>query len=100
MTRYILVDNASGYIWSDLDADDPVHAARKTDGTVDKEFGYDYTEYRPGCSLASDDSAYLVYTVPSDYPSFSDGSARAEIDALDAQGTLVAIVQRHVSDDE
>lgn len=91
MTRYILIDNASGYIWGD--SIDAQHAAKLTaeSGPLDvaravdedmQEFGRTYEEtYSRG--LASNETGYHVYSAPVDFPRDYNGQDQAMIEAVE-----------------
>lgn len=98
MTRYILIDNTSGYLWSDCEAADPISACRDTDrdlGTEAREYE-DVTIY----SLASNETGYHVYAATENFPEVVDGQDREMIDLVTETLKRVASVRVTLADDE
>jgi hypothetical protein len=64
MNYYALIDNASGYLWGTVEAENPVEACKKVDadlGVFDREY---ISEYMHG--LAANQTGYHVYELPQD----------------------------------
>jgi hypothetical protein len=80
MTRYILIDNGSGYVWGEANAETPEEACRIVDAHVG---AYDRT-YFEAYSLASNESGYHVYEVRDNFPEIEDGQDLETIMAVEA----------------
>src|SRR5262245_25740327 len=97
--RYILIDNHSGFVWGDS-ADyapdetnmTPCRAVAALDETIAGHVDCDYEEHGPGFVPASNESAYFVYVAPSDFPLVEDGQSKAQIEAVERDCKLVAVV--------
>lgn len=99
MKRYILIDNASGYIWGDAatlnlppDAT-PIDAAR----ALDESLGvtgrlYVHLSATAGNRPATNATGYWVHEAPADFPPVTDGQDEAQIRAVEHNCKLVAIV--------
>jgi len=87
MTRYILIDSNSGYVWGDETADSPVGAARLVDEGVG-EYGRSYTEEysRPS------ESHYIVYEAADDTPEITNGQDDTQIAIVDALPIVARVV--------
>ena len=97
MTRFILIDNHSGFIWCDLEAASPIEAARR----IDAEHGIiarNYLEHAYSFRPPANATAYFVYLPLADFPPVTDGQDTATIDALQASGFLIAVVTADVID--
>lgn len=81
MTRYILIDNASGYIWGETNAETPEEACRLVDYSIDRSNSRTYFE---AYSLDSNESGYHVYEAPERFPEIEDGQNLEEIMAVEA----------------
>lgn len=68
MTRYILVDRNSAYIWSVANALNPVDAAE----ACDRDSHEPKYEYAPA-NLYDADATYDVYIPPASFPEIEDG---------------------------
>jgi len=102
MARYILIDNASGFIFGDtadingaiLAVDTPIDACRALDEQVVHEHGRAYEE---ASSLASNESGYLVYRADvagsEAVPVVHDGQDQDIIDGVQQNCLLVAMVR-------
>lgn len=105
MARYILIDNASGYIFSDTadiegralslgtNDDDIIAACRATDRSIGQP-GY---VYEITGSLASNDDGYLVYRADvrgsEQVAVITDGQDQEQIDAVSNHCDFVAYVR-------
>jgi hypothetical protein len=98
MTRYILIERNSGFVWGDIEADDPVSACRavdaenKADECIYIEHGAESIDARSG------KDGYFVYKAPADFPVMYDGQAKKEIAAVKAL-PCVAFVECAEPDD-
>jgi hypothetical protein len=88
MTRYIFIDNYSGYIWGDS-ADingaavegSPINVARVMDAALGEPDRRYENVYRG--DIAANDSAYHVYRAPETFPLVTDGQDTAMIEAVE-----------------
>lgn len=96
MTRYILIDNHSGYVWGEADAASPIAACRAVDSDVDPSVGKKYEEV----GTFSNDlvSGYIVKEAPPSFPPVEDGQDAATIDAVDALPTVAFVRAERDSD--
>ena len=91
MTRYILIDSNSGYIFADQEADDPIEACRLFDESIG-ETGRRYAEDPHGTS------GYYVYSVdPTVQLTITDIK---DPDPVLQAGTLAAFVAVEDEDEE
>ena len=112
MPDYILIDNDTGYIRSDLRNIDgkayigaditPIKAACITDESLGK-FGREYAEYGPNCDWPSNRGAYHVYRVDVGgsevVPVVTDRRDRDTIDEVERVCEKVAVVTWRTMDD-
>jgi len=90
MNYYSLIDNASGYLWGTVEAENPVEACKKVDadlGVFDQKY---VSEYRH--NLAANQTGYHVYELSKDLflrLKDADGQSREVIDLLEKQGVYV-----------
>jgi hypothetical protein len=90
MNYYALIDNASGYLWGTVKAENPVEACKKVDadlGVFDQKY---VSEYRH--NLAANQTGYHVYELSKDLflrLKDADGQSREVIDLLEKQGVHV-----------
>jgi len=102
MARFILIDNASGYIWGDTadlngSARDEtvIDAARRLDEHYG-ETGRSYAECGPGAMPASNATAYHVYRADIDgseaVPVVEDGQDQETIEMVERLCRKVAVV--------
>ena len=90
MTRYILIDEHSGFVWGDVVAADPIAACRALDEGVG-EYGRTYEEI--GARRRFDGrSGYHVHEAPADFPAVDDGQDQATIDAVTALPLIERVV--------
>ena len=101
MTKhYVLIDNCSGYIWGEADAENPIEACQK----VDLEIGCgEPREYHEVFSseLASNETGYHVFAAPNDWvwdPALDDQDQ--EIIATVEQWPLAAVVKISTETDQ
>ena len=91
MTRYILIDTFSGYVWgdtADLDCHepaDPIAACR----TLDEELGISGRNYFE--VSASDQASYEVKEAPDGFPPVIDGRDPETIDRVAELPTVARI---------
>jgi hypothetical protein len=100
MTRYILIDRHSGYIWgdsADLNGEEfvgsPVEFAAAVDAS-NGEAGRTYVEHRT-TNVAGD--GYFVYRADlggRDVPVVRDGQDRETIDAVESHCRFVGFIER------
>lgn len=93
MQRFIVIDNASGYICGEANAADIIEAAR----AVDAETGSGERDMKEvgGFSFANDDG-YLVYEASADFPAIDDGQDQDMINRVTTEcrfAGCVAIVK-------
>lgn len=103
MARYILIDNASGYIWGDTAALDvpadatPIDAARALDASLGVTGRiYLQTSATVGTRPAANATAYWIHEAGPAFPPVQDGQDAATIRAVERDCPLVAIV--HVTE--
>lgn len=90
MTRYILIDNNSGYIFGDMHAATPALAAQE----IDENIGENDREYVEHSRAPRDTrTGYAAYTVPAGFPDVVDGQDQSIIDRVEAEGEMVAFVE-------
>ena len=90
MTRYILIDSNSGYIFGDMYADTPALAAQE----IDENLGVNDRTYVEHSRAPHDTrTGYAAYTVPAGFPEITDGQDQNLIDRVDAEGKMVAFVE-------
>jgi hypothetical protein len=89
MTRFILVDNASGYVWGDSAdlasrvsaCDTPILTAAALDASLGEPWrAYEEVAQR---ALASNETGYHVYRAPASFPTGIDGQDPAVIEAVE-----------------
>jgi hypothetical protein len=92
MTRYILIDQNSGFIWGEAEAADECEACRKVDETLG-EYGREYAWHSPtSAARRSGKDGYLVFEAFSDTPDVTDGQDQDQIDMVERL-PLVAFVE-------
>jgi hypothetical protein len=102
MARYILIDDASGYVWGDTgDLNGPardetvVDAARRLDESLN-EVGRTYDDHGPSFIPASNEGAYHVYRADIDgseaVPVVEDGQDQETIEMVYGTCRKVAVV--------
>lgn len=69
MNRYILIDNASGFVWGEANASSPEEACR----AVDADLGTESRTYFEVSRLASNQTGYLVHEASGRFPEVEDG---------------------------
>ena len=84
MTRYVLIDKHSGYVWGEAEADDPVDACRRLDAEIAGNGYVDEHEYCLGNAEQQRDASqgYFVYVAPDDWPEVTDGRSQTEIERV------------------
>lgn len=80
MTRYILMDNHSGFIFGDVEAENVIDACRIVDEQEVKVFNREY--YVQPTAWASFTSGYFVYQADKEFPPITDGQDRNQIEAV------------------
>lgn len=81
MPRYILIDDASGFVWGEAEAETPEDACR----IVDEHLGVSGREYaRVGFLVDAGPSGYYVHEAPTDFRPIDDGQDRDLIAAVNA----------------
>lgn len=93
--RYILIDNASGYIWGDLHAATPVdaaHALNESNGEYGRAF-------EDGYSLAANEGGYWVYLAAAAIPKVDDGQDAELIERVKRECRLVATLRSRIRND-
>lgn len=88
MTHYVLIDNHSGYVWGEADANDPVEAC----AAVDREIGGDEREYAVERLGSSTKNGYHVFEAPADWTPVDDGQNQREIERVESACRKVAEV--------
>lgn len=89
MARYILIDEHTGYIWGDVEAEGPFEACEKLDNE-NHAFDYDYEEV----ARFNGETGYHVYEAPAGFPEVTDGQDEAQIAAVEAIGSPTLIAHR------
>ena len=95
MARYIIIDNASGYVWADSAADrlaasSPIEFAREFDKSMG-EHGRIYEEVaRPDFS---NEGGYHVYEAAESFPTVEDGQDQAMIERVEAECSKIAYIR-------
>lgn len=89
MPRYILINAASGFIWGDRAADDPIKAACE----MEREFceGPRVYHYRPHGDRPHG-AGYYVYSVREDFPTDYDGTRNGVIARVEAEGSREGVL--------
>lgn len=88
MPHYVLIDNYSGYVWGEADADDPIEAC----AIVDRQTGGDPREYEEQMIGNSSTSGYFVYEAPADWRPVDDGQSQDEIERVTALPLVAEVV--------
>ena len=88
MNHYILLDNASGYVWGECFADNPELACR----LVDEGLGESGREYAEVGHLEVNETGYRVFEAPTRRPFVRDGQHLQAIEEV-CDLPLVAIIQ-------
>lgn len=104
VTRYILMDNATGRIWgdtADLDGpardETPAEAAARLDHALGDDSRF-FIEEHPSTALTGVDG-YIVYAAPADFPHIPDGEDQTMIDRVIAECEAVAFAQAEDKED-
>lgn len=92
MSRYILIDQNSGYIWHDVDTTGPIAASVLTDEECGGLHGLEYTETHDHDPSAT----YHVYAAPPGFRQIDDGQSAEQIAAVTDECDYVTSV-RHYS---
>jgi hypothetical protein len=98
MTRYILIDSNSGYVWGDTQAADPAAACR----AVDEEFmayGRTYAAVY-GARALDGVSGYFVYEAPASFPDVTDGAQQRFIEAVERLPLVARVAFRDPRDED
>lgn len=95
MTRYILIDEHSGYIWHDVDTTDPVAACQASDWETGHVSGFDYAEVHPKDANA----CYHVYIAPEGFRDIDDGQSREQIEAVNYECKYLGTFKRIETDE-
>ena len=94
MTRYVFIDNPSGFVWGDADGDTPEQAAL----ALDAELGVEPSSYEPVARFSfSNEDGYLVYEAGDfDLNSIGGGDGQSEklIEAVTALPYVCALKRR------
>lgn len=97
-SRYILIDNASGYIWGDQH-DMPNFRGRALEyaAALDANLGTHGRQYSEvfWYDLAFNESGYHVYTAPELFPPVVDGRDPATIAAVAARCSYLTSIRCH-----
>lgn len=75
MTHYALIDNNSGFVWGEVNADSPVEAC----AAIDRELGSQDREYEVTQLPFSNSSGYVVFEAPAGWREVENGQDEAEI---------------------
>jgi hypothetical protein len=88
MSRYILIDNASGYIWGDsadiggkIVTGTPVEVARALDEDIG-EFTYRAYQVISRSQLSTNETGYIVYRADKTMPIVTDGQDQDQIESV------------------
>ena len=101
MTRYVMLDNHSGYVWGDT-ADIGGKALEAGLGeagmiaacrALDESLGTPGRGYEASFRLAANETGYRVYRVPSDFPSIADGQDEEAIESVEMGGEWIGCVR-------
>jgi hypothetical protein len=91
MTRYILIDRNSGFIWEEADAKNAAEACRIVDERIDPQvIPYEYEETHGQDASAT----YDVYRAPEGFREITDGQDPEQIFAVESQCEYVTTVAR------
>lgn len=101
MPRYILIDNASGYVWADTSDIDgkavPVETPEEACRVVDESLGVHGRQYAEATRLASNETGYHVYRADIDgsevVPLIEDGQDPDTIQAVQDSCLKVALIR-------
>lgn len=93
MTRYVLIDHYTGFVWGETDAADPIEACRK----VDEEVGSEPRTYHR--ETLTGQSGYHVYEAPKLWISINDGQIPSQIERVERDCRKVAEVAFVAIDD-
>jgi hypothetical protein len=96
MTRYILIDSNSGYVWGDAQATDPPAACRAVDEEF-MEYGRTYASVY-GARALDGVSGYFVYEAPASFPDITDGVQQQFIEAVERLPLVVRVAFRDARD--
>ena len=84
MTRFILIDQNSGFVWGEADATTPIEACRTVDGQIAAPAAH-YVEHGPRSAATYDQTGgYYVYEAPADFAEVTDGQDPDQIQAVTA----------------
>lgn len=93
MTRYILIESNSGFVWGEAEAPDPIAACR----AVDERLGETGREYREIAGRFDGRDGYVVYTAPAGF-AWADGTGDgqspdviAQVSALPAAARVLVV---------
>jgi hypothetical protein len=87
MTRYILIDTYSGYIWDDRETETPIDAAKAIDREA--KLPVDDMTYD---ECYSDNATYEALTVPANFPEIEDGQDMDMINRVHDEGSHVCYI--------
>lgn len=80
MTRYILIDDYSGFVWGDAEAETPEAACR----IVDEAVGETGREYERVGAFPGHEPGYHVHEAPAGFRPVEDGQDPSLIEAVEA----------------
>ena len=98
MSRFVLIDNHSGFIafdtgWSDDKTRTPAMACRLFDRTINAET-VEYVEHPTTFIPMRGTDAYHVYEIGEHHPEIRDGKSPSTVERVMRYGRKVAVVER------
>ena len=96
MTRYILIDNCSGYIWGDsADLDGQIFTGTPLEYTaaLDAHLGEHDRTYKEVDNLASNETGYRVYSADVSFPVVTDGQDQEMIDVVERDCQFITLIK-------
>jgi len=89
--HYVLIENHSGYVWGECDADNPIDAC----ATVDRQIGGDTRTYEHAMISGTTENGYHVFAAPADWRPVNDGQSQDEIDRVMQLHKVAEVVFRN-----